>query len=338
MRLLIAVATLASALAASAQSPAGSPADRGAQFIREGKFEEAAGVLVPAASAQRKDARLNALAGQALLEFGAAARREGNQDEAEKRTKDGVKFLELAIAVDPKNGETHRWVGIGYGRQAMTANKFRQAMLATKAKSAFETAVKLDSTDVAARQALMEYYLQAPGIVGGSVEKAKEQARIIGRMDRLRGYFALAAIHLRQKDTTAAIEQYRDAARAFPDSVPPNTTLAAVLANTGRYPETWQQVELMVQRWPNDPRVVFAIGRAAAVTGQQLDRGATALRSYLSGKGSTELPTSAAHYRLGMILRRQGDLAGARSEFETVVRLDPRHRDAKTALDSLKGK
>lgn len=43
-------------------------------------------------------------------------------------------------------------------------------------KSAWEKAVQLDPKTVDARESLIQYYLQAPAIAGGSVDKAIEMA------------------------------------------------------------------------------------------------------------------------------------------------------------------
>jgi Flp pilus assembly protein TadD len=45
---------------------------------------------------------------------------------------------------------------------------------------------------------------------------------------------------------------------------------------------------------------------------------------------------AAAHYRLGNILEKKGDAAGARAEYETSIKIDAKQKEARAALAKLK--
>jgi Flp pilus assembly protein TadD len=45
---------------------------------------------------------------------------------------------------------------------------------------------------------------------------------------------------------------------------------------------------------------------------------------------------AAAHFRLGNILQKKGDKAGARNEYETALKIDPKQNLAREALAKLK--
>src|SRR5687768_11928643 len=91
----------------------------------------------------------------------------------ERKLDQAASWFEKSAQLEPKNALTHHWMGVSYGRQAVGANKFRQAILAKRTKAAFERAVALDPDLLDSRQYLVQYYLIAPGIVGGSMEKAR---------------------------------------------------------------------------------------------------------------------------------------------------------------------
>lgn len=329
----LALIPLFTATVASAQDPL----DRGLALLEADKAAEAVAILVPAAKANPRSARATFLAGRALVEEGETLRRAGNQAGATKKFEQATDWLEKATELAPQDAVAWRWLGNTYGRRAQSANKFQQARLAGKVKSAFETAVRLDPTDVESRESLIQFYLQAPGFMGGSVDKALVEAKAIAKYDKLRGHNQAALVYLRQRDTAKVIEEYRAAARAFPDSIPPQVSLVAGLGNVGRHADLWTEIDRMEARFPDEPRVIFQVGRAAAVSGQQLDRGAKSLRRYLTlTPRPVDIPLTAAHYRLGMILAKQGDKAGARAEYEATLRLDKNHRDAKAALEALK--
>lgn len=98
-----------------------------------------------------------------------------------------VARFETAVGLQQHNATFHLWLGRAYGRQAQHAFVWQQFWLAGKVRRQFETAVTLDPESVVARWDLMEYYLKAPGFLGGSREKAKRQAREIQRRDAAEG-------------------------------------------------------------------------------------------------------------------------------------------------------
>ncbi len=98
-----------------------------------------------------------------------------------------VARFETAIGLQKHNARFHLWLGRAYGRQAQHAFVWQQFWLARKACRQFEIAVALDPDSVIARWDLMEYYLKAPGFLGGGRDKAERQAREIQRRDAAEG-------------------------------------------------------------------------------------------------------------------------------------------------------
>src|SRR5579863_1138426 len=88
----------------------------------------------------------------------------------------GISACERARNLDPQNSLYQLWLGRAYGEKADRAGFFSAAGLAKKVRIAFERAVELDPQNWEARTDLAEFYLEAPGIVGGGKDKAREQA------------------------------------------------------------------------------------------------------------------------------------------------------------------
>ena len=88
--------------------------------------------------------------------------------------------------------------------------------------------------------------------------------------------------------------------------------------------------------YPDSSTPYFYYGRASSLSGLELARGETSLRKFLAMLGETEPQSRAvAHYRLGMILERQGNVATARAEYDSAVALNPRYEDALAARKRL---
>jgi tetratricopeptide (TPR) repeat protein len=214
-----------------------------------------------------------------------------------------VTFHEKAVALDPQNGEYHRRLGDAFGRSAQKAGTLSKFGLAKKSLAAYEKAVALAPTSLEARLSLMNFYQQAPGLVGGSMDKAYAQAAEIGKIDAARGRAALAGLYVADK----------------------------------RHAEAFAVFQEVLKSQPDDYAALFQLGRLSAVTGERLELGAAALRKCLAMTPAPDQPPhAAAHWRLGNIQEKQGDKAAARASYEASLKLDPNFRQAQESLKALK--
>src|SRR5262249_52737244 len=117
-------------------------------------------------------------------------------------------WCKKAVALEPVNSRYHRWLGRVYGEKASRANVFAAASLAGKTRDEFQRAAQLDPNDVDARLDLAEYYLEAPGIVGGGQDKARNEAKLIGKISPAKEHWVYARIAEKNKDFAAAEREY----------------------------------------------------------------------------------------------------------------------------------
>jgi len=248
----------------------------------------------------------------------------------------GEQWLERAVKLDDRNGDYHHWLGRAYSREALRAGKLRQMRLAGRIRDEFKRAVALDPDDVDARFDLLQYYVVAPGIMGGSEQRGREQAAEIRRRNPFRGYLAYGAIAEHARDDHAAEREYAAAVAAFPDSLAGSYALGSHYARRAQWDRAFDLFE-RVARERGDPVALYYVGRVASLSGQRLDRGAEALRAYLAYRPKDTDPSLAsAHYRLGTIYEKQGRRDLARQEYATTVRLDPGQKDAREGLERVK--
>ena len=76
------------------------------------------------------------------------------------------------------------------GMKAKESNKFKALGMISEIKSSFEKAISLNPKHIEARAALVELYLQLPGIVGGSEKKAMFYANEIAQISAVDGYLS----------------------------------------------------------------------------------------------------------------------------------------------------
>jgi tetratricopeptide (TPR) repeat protein len=227
-----------------------------------------------------------------------AAYERGRAAMRERKTDDAVKAFERAIAHQPGVSDYHLWLGYAYVRQLNEVNFIRKASVGRKIGPQYDRAVELDSGNVNAAVARVDFYLEAPGIAGGSVDKARAEAERLRKLSPYRAAIARAKIAEKDKDWDLVQREYAALMDAHPDSAVPH----------------------------------YSFGRASALSGKELSRGEAALRRFLALLGTTDPQSRAvAHYRLGTIREKQGDRASARSEYDSAIALNPKYEDALAA-------
>jgi len=292
------------------------------------------GAAAPSARADLDRALAAAVASQQTAR---AAFLRGCQRFAEQKPDKADDEFEKAVKLEDANAVYHFWLGRAVGDQAGDANPLRQPGLARRTKAEFERAAALAPDYVDAREGLVEYYLAAPGILGGSKDKARAEAAEIAKRNPFRGGVLGVTIALRTNDTTAAIRGYEALIAANPDSVGLYGSLATLLGAQRRWSDAWTAIDRLNALRPDWLPARYAFGRMAAESGERLEQGEAALRAYLTQPPQAGQPSHAgAHWRLGMIAEKRGDRAGARREFEAALALDPNLAGAKAGLARVK--
>ena len=178
--------------------------------------------------------------------------------------KNSTLYLEKAVYGDPLNSSYYDWLGKAYGRRAEQSSFLTALPYANKTRNSFEKAVALDPANSEALGDLFEYYLQAPGIVGGGIEKAEDVAARIGRLNEAEHHYALARLAEKRKDARRAEQEYRAAMQMAPGDIGRVIDLASFLSQQKRYEDSEAQFALAGQMTPNSPKLMFA--RAALCT------------------------------------------------------------------------
>jgi Flp pilus assembly protein TadD len=195
--------------------------------------------------------------------------------------------LEKAFAAAPENSGVAMWLGRAYGRRAETSSPFTAPGYASKARQYFEKAVALDPRSVEALNDLFEYYLEAPGFLGGGFDKAVAVAGRIQALDPVEGHWAQAKMAEKRKEFGSAEEQLRRAADLAPQQVGRLLDLAHFFAKQGRYQEADQSFQRAEKIAPNSPKVMYAEAEVYVKAGRNLDTARVLLKKYLAATDLT---------------------------------------------------
>jgi Tfp pilus assembly protein PilF len=241
-----------------------------------------------------------------------ASAQELSVDEAKSMLRGGhaeraVEVLESVIERDANNASAHYWLANAYGQSVESAGVFSRMMsLARKAGTAFERAVELDPSYVEARFGVLEFNLMAPGMLGGSVAKAREQATAIRKLDQIAGHRAFAMVAVAAGDVVAAHKEHAEAVRLHPESTAAHYGYGVFLmVDLKDYPLAREQFSRALALDASHRPAQFQLRHAAALAGNHLDEGTEALKGYIDGRPSeNDLPLNRAHYWLGQILEK----------------------------------
>ncbi len=135
-------------------------------------------------------------------------------------------LAEKAVALDAHVAKYHRQLAEVLGVEAQHAGPLKIVFLAHQFRGEIDTAISLDPSDIQAQRDLLEYYLLAPGIAGGDLQKAGGVAKHIGELDAAEGFLAQArlAAYRKQASQTEAI------LRCAVDAQPPSYRARVELA------------------------------------------------------------------------------------------------------------
>lgn len=197
---------------------------------------------------------------EAQTYFEAAIARDGQNAEAryyraltlmiQQQLDDAEDEIDEAIDLNDQSAKYHLLRGQILGQQAMGANIVSQGFLAPKIKNAFLRASELDPANVEARISLYNYYIMAPGIMGGSEEKAVDQVKAIERIDPFRGHLLRANYYGRKKDTVNAEREIKKAIAAAPEKGGGYKQLGYFYLNLRRFGEAQVQMEKYIAAEP----------------------------------------------------------------------------------------
>lgn len=248
------------------------------------------------------------------------------------RWDEAIREFERAVQIEPNYGPHHLWLGRALGRKAEHSLFFAALAPARRVLKEFEAAVRLAPDSPEARFDLLEFYLDAPGVLGGGKDKAMIQAKEIARINKRMGYTARSRVYQKDQKWDAALKELTQATVEFASDPGAFLDLA----------------EYLFQRKVNEraadmARTALGLGAGAgarlilAAVLVRLRRDvATAeadLRALAAGPLQEDDPAfEEIHYWLGQAMLALGKNAGARQQFQKALTFDPNYSPAKTAL------
>jgi len=232
----------------------------------------------------------------------------------------GITACERAKTLDPQKSLYHLWLGRIYGEKAARVSFLSAAGMAKKVRVSFERAVELDPKSWEARSDLADFYLEAPGVVGGGKDKARTQADALMAFNPAIAHWVLARIAAKEKNAAVAEREYRAYIDASHSDARAWFEFALFLFHSNRLDEMEQALRTMESSPVGRSDSLMDGASLLLRTGRDYPMAVRLCRRYLETPVE-EGPAFKAHDYLGQLLEKQGNRHAAAEEFRAALAL-----------------
>jgi tetratricopeptide (TPR) repeat protein len=296
----------------------------GQSLLSQGRIDDAIATLKQTLQRSPNDAQAHHLLSRAYYEV-------NDWDNA-------IAEAQRAVALQPMNSDYHLWLGRAYGEKAENSNFVTAIGLAKKVRTEFERAVQLNGFNLDARADLAEFYIQAPGIVGGGKDKARAEAESVASFDSPTAHWIQARLAEKEKKPAVAEREYKAAIQASNGYPSYWLALAAFYQRQGRLNEMEQAVNRATSAEIKKPDTWVEAAEVLYNGGRNFPAAVQYLRRYLSSNATVaDAPAFQAHYLLGSIFERLGDTHAAMQEYRAALAMAREFDQARDAINRLAG-
>ncbi len=296
--------------AACAQPPADGLAQANAS-LQAGEADKALALLQPLMEQSTVSAEAHNLACRVWLIVG--------------KTDTAVSECQKAESQQPDNALNHLWLGRALGDKADRASFLSAYSLAKRVRSEFEEAVRLDPKNAEALASLGEFDCNAPGVVGGGVDKAENVAAQLDKVDPPRAHELRAQIAEQRKDYDAAQRELHEAIKVGPHPAYQWMALASFFRRREQWTDMVAAVRSGAGAAQRDKHAAVALYNGAGTlvrANRELPQAAKMLEEYLASSDKSEDgPAFVAYARLAKVKEQLGDKEAAEKDRAAAVAL-----------------
>ncbi len=208
--------------------------------------------------------------------------------------------------LESTNANYHYKHGGALAMKALRGSKLNALGIIGDVKDAFLKAAQLDPNHIDTRWALVELYMQMPGIFGGSMSKSLKYANELQNLSKVDGYLAKGYIY-EYDDEPELAEKYYKLAIEVGGSITCYDKLTTLYENQKQPDKAILNIEASGQQHQRNA-MHYQIGKVCAEYNIQLEKGERCLLTYIQNHTAKDgVPKAWAHYRLAQIHKHKGD-------------------------------
>ena len=236
----------------------------------------------------------------------------------QKKWDEAAQYYKQLVDANPKVANYHYKYGGALGMKALNVSKIKALTLIGDVKEAFLKAAELDPNHIDTRWALVELYMQLPGIIGGSKKKSLKYAEELENLSKVDGYLAKGYIYEYDDEPKLAENFYKLAIKEG-GSVTCYDKLTNLYEKEGKSNEAITNLEAANSVHKRNA-MHYQIGKVCAEYNVQLDKGEHCLKVYIENYSAKDgVPKSWAYYRLAQIYKHKKNKAEASKWIEKAI-------------------
>jgi tetratricopeptide (TPR) repeat protein len=310
-------------LALPADSQTGAGLNDAIRLYQKGDFKQAVSLLQQLKAKSPDDADVRLWLGKSYL-----------------KTRDwdnAVREIEKTTQLQPNNAKNHLWLGRAWGARAEHSFFTSAIKLAGRVKKEFETARDLSPENLDIRFDLLDFYLNAPGIMGGGRDKADAEVQAIAKLDPKKGYIARSQVLLKDKKWDLAKKELIQATIDYPNDADAHKDAAEFLLDRRDFGGALEYARKALALDKESKRTRLIIAAAEIQLRTNLDNSAKALTNLASGPlADDDPPFEEVYYWLGEYYLAKGDKQKAREALTSAIAFNPEYDKAKEKISRLR--
>ena len=196
--------------------------------------------------------------------------------------------------------------GGALGMKALEVNKFKALGLITDVKEAFLKAAEIDPDHIDVRWAMVELYMQLPGIIGGSKKKSLKYANELENLSKVDGYLAKGYIYEYDNELKLAESYYKKAINVG-GSLTCYDKLTKLYESENEPIKAIANIEEAYEKHDRN-QMNYQIGKVSADYNVELDKGERCLNIYIENHSVEDgVPIEWAFLRLAQIEKNRNN-------------------------------
>ena len=236
----------------------------------------------------------------------------------QKKWDDAIVNYKALVDLSPKTANYHFKYGGALGMKALSVSKIKALGIIGDVKQAFTNAADLDPNHIETRWALVELYMQLPGIIGGSKSKSLKYAEELEKLSKVDGYLAKGYIHEYDKELDVA-EKYYKLAITEGGSLVCFEKLTHLYVQQKQPDKAIANMEAAYNKHKQN-LLYYQIGKVSADHNVQSDKGEQYLKKYIRNYSAENGMSKAwANYRLAQIYKNQKRQADALQHIDLAI-------------------
>lgn len=222
----------------------------------------------------------------------------------QKKWDDAIEQYEKLVEINSNKAEYHYKYGGAMAMKALEVNKLSAIGIIGDAEDAFLEAAKLDKSHIETRWALVELYMQLPGILGGSMDKSLRYANELEKISEVDGLLAKGYIY-EYDDEPELAERYYKKALQVGGSLTCFNKLTTFYENQKQGDKAFKNIEATQEKYDRNA-LHYQIGKVAAEYDIHLEKGEKCLQTYIANYTPQDgVPIAWARYRLAQIYKHK---------------------------------